>query len=49
MNVHTARNAAGEIRGQITKTKKPPVLPPTPTTTQQTTTGTTTDDPYPYP
>ena len=49
VNVHTARNAAGEIRGQITKTKKPPVLPPTPTTTQQTTTGTTTDDPYPYP
>jgi hypothetical protein len=49
VNVHTVRNAAGEIRGQIEKTKKPPVLPPTPTTTQQTTTGTTTGDPDPYP
>jgi hypothetical protein len=46
VNVHTARNAAGEIRGQIAKTAKPPQLPP-PTTTNATTTGTTTDDPYP--
>jgi hypothetical protein len=49
VNVHTVRNTAGEIRGQIAKTTKPPVLPPTPTTTQQTTTGTTTGDPDPYP
>lgn len=42
VNVHTARNAAGEIRGQLAKTAKPPVLPPPPTTT-----GTTTEDPYP--
>ena len=40
VNVHTARNAAGEIRGQITKTATPPVLPPPPTTTA--TTGSTT-------
>jgi hypothetical protein len=48
VNVHTARNAAGEIRGQIAKTAKPPQLPP-PTTTDATTTGTTTGytDPYP--
>ena len=48
VNVHTARNAAGEIRGQITKTATPPVLPPPPTTTA--TTGSTTvvtDDYYP--
>ena len=42
VNVHTARNAAGEIRGQLAKTAKPPVIPPPPTTT-----GTTTEDPYP--
>ena len=33
VNVHTARNAAGEIRGQIAKTAKRPVPPPPPTTT----------------
>jgi len=42
VNVHTARNAAGEIRGQLAKTAKPPVVPP-PTTG----TGTTTENPYP--
>jgi CHRD domain len=41
VNVHTARNAAGEIRGQIVKTAKPPQVPP-PTTTDATTAGTTT-------
>jgi hypothetical protein len=48
VNVHTARNAAGEIRGQITKTAKPPDLPPPPPTTTATTGSTTviTDD-YP--
>jgi hypothetical protein len=48
VNVHTARNAAGEIRGQIAKTAKPPVVPPPSTTTNETTTGTTTGGPdYP--
>lgn len=46
VNVHTARNPAGEIRGQIVKTAKAPVVPQ-PTTTA-TTGGTTTDD-YSYP
>jgi hypothetical protein len=41
VNVHTARNAAGEIRGQIAKTAKPPITIPPPTTTG-TTSGTTT-------
>lgn len=45
VNVHTARNAAGEIRGQLAKTAKPRVAPP-PTTTD---TGTTTGEPVPYP
>ena len=34
VNVHTARNPAGEIRGQIAKTAKPPQVPP-PTTTER--------------
>jgi hypothetical protein len=47
VNVHTRRNPAGEIRGQIKKGGKP--LAP-PTTTGTTTTGTTTTEPpYPYP
>jgi hypothetical protein len=49
VNVHTARNPAGEIRGQITRTATPPPPPPTTTattTTTPTTTGTTT---YDYP
>jgi hypothetical protein len=46
VNVHTARNPAGEIRGQIAKSADSPALPP-PTTTAPTTTGTTTTDPYP--
>ena len=46
VNVHTAKNPAGEIRGQITKTAAPPVLPPPPTTTATTQTTTVTD-PYP--
>lgn len=45
VNVHTARNAAGEIRGQIAKTVKPPVVVPPTTQPPGTTTGTT--DPYP--
>jgi hypothetical protein len=52
VNVHTAKNAAGEIRGQIAKTAKPPQLPPptmTNATTTETTTGTTTGEPDPYP
>lgn len=43
VNVHTARNAAGEIRGQLAKTAKPLVAPP-PTTTE-----TTTRETVPYP
>jgi CHRD domain len=44
VNVHTARNPAGEIRGQIRKGST--VLPP-PTTTETTTTTTDPGDPYP--
>lgn len=45
VNVHTARNAAGEIRGQISTTAAPP--PPPPSQSTGTATGTTTyDDPY---
>ena len=33
VNVHTAKNAAGEIRGQVVKTPKATVPPPPPTTT----------------
>jgi CHRD domain len=48
VNVHTARNPAGEIRGQVRKGGTPP--PSSTTTTGTTTTGTTTTDPpYPYP
>jgi len=43
VNVHTARNPAGEIRGQISKSAKPPVVVP-PTTPS---TGTGTTPPYP--
>jgi hypothetical protein len=52
VNVHTAKNAAGEIRGQIAKTAKPPQLPPptmTNATMTETTTPTTTGEPDPYP
>jgi hypothetical protein len=47
VNVHTARNAAGEIRGQIARSAAAPPPPP-PTTSTATTTGSTTYDP-PYP
>jgi len=43
VNVHTARNPAGEIRGQVAKSAKPPVVVP-PTTPP---TGTGTTPPYP--
>jgi hypothetical protein len=47
VNVHTARNAAGEIRGQIARSAAPTPTPPPPTTTTTATTGTTTyEDPY---
>jgi hypothetical protein len=46
VNIHTARNPAGEIRGQVAKTATAPVIAPPPTTT--TSAGTTTgEDPYP--
>jgi len=43
VNVHTARNPAGEIRGQI---RAGSTVPP-PSTTTTTTTSTGGDDPYP--
>jgi hypothetical protein len=46
VNVHTARNAAGEIRGQIARSAAPAPTPPPPTTTSATTGATTYDDPY---
>jgi len=46
VNVHTARNPAGEIRGQV---RKGGTALPSPTTTTTTTTGTTTTEPPPYP
>jgi CHRD domain len=47
VNVHTARNPAGEIRGQVRKGGKAPAGTGTDTTTDTTTTTTTTYDPYP--
>jgi hypothetical protein len=45
VNVHTARNPAGEIRGQVARSAGTPVVPPPPTTTDG---GSTTYvDPYP--
>jgi len=46
VNVHTATNPAGEIRGQLRRGGGAPLPPPTTTTTDSTTT-TTTYDPYP--
>ena len=48
VNVHTAKNPAGEIRGQVRKGGKP-VAPPGGTTTTTTITTTTTNEPPPYP
>lgn len=45
VNVHTGRNPAGEIRGQIRKGST--VLPPPTTTETTTTTSTDPGDPYP--
>ena len=47
VNIHTARNPAGEIRGQVIRSAKPPVAPPPPpppTTTE--TTGSSTGITY---
>jgi CHRD domain len=46
VNVHTAKNPAGEVRGQVRKGGTPPSAT---TTTGTTTTGTTTTEPPPYP
>ena len=46
VNVHTGKNPAGEIRGQI---KKGGTVGGLPTGTGTTTTTTTTEPPYPYP
>jgi CHRD domain-containing protein len=43
VNVHTARNKSGEIRGQIARTAKPPAPPPTTGTTGTTETTVPTD------
>jgi CHRD domain len=48
VNVHTAKNAAGEIRGQVRRGGKP-VQPPGDGTTTGTTTTTTYTEPPPYP
>ena len=46
VNVHTAKNPAGEIRGQLTRSSAPP--PPPATTTGTGSTGTVTyEEPYP--
>ena len=47
VNVHTTRNPAGEIRGQVRRGGKP--VPPPGTTTTTTTTTTATTEPPPYP
>jgi CHRD domain len=47
VNVHTAKNPAGEIRGQVRKGGT--ALPSPTTSTGTTTTGTTTTEPPPYP
>jgi hypothetical protein len=48
VNVHTAKNPAGEIRGQVARSSAPPPPPPTTTTTGGGTSGTSTyEDPYP--
>jgi hypothetical protein len=47
VNVHTARNPAGEIRGQILRSSKPTAPPPPPTTTE--TTGSSTGITYSRP
>jgi len=47
VNVHTAKNQAGEIRGQVVKGGKAPVVTGTTTTTTTSDTTTTTYDPYP--
>jgi hypothetical protein len=49
VNVHTDRNPAGEIRGQVRKGGKPPAGPGTTGGTTTTTTMPTATDPYPYP
>jgi hypothetical protein len=50
VNVHTGKNPAGEIRGQVKKGGKPPASGTTGTTETDTTTATETDPPpYPYP
>lgn len=50
VNVHTSKNPAGEIRGQVRKGGTPIVPPTTTTSTTSTTTTTTTTTPYPpYP
>jgi CHRD domain len=48
VNVHTAKNPAGEIRGQVARSSAPPPPPPPATTTGGGSSGTSTyEDPYP--
>ena len=47
VNVHTAKNPAGEVRGQVKKGGKAPAGTGTDTTTDTDTTTTTSTDPYP--
>ena len=46
VNVHTKRNPAGEIRGQVVKTAGPPPAPPASTSTGTTETVPPPTDPY---
>lgn len=47
VNVHTARNAAGEIRGQVARSAAKPPAPPPPTGTTTGGGATTYEEPYP--
>src|SRR5829696_8869622 len=46
-NVHTAKNPAGEIRGQVSRSSNAPPAPPGTTTGSGSTGATTYEDPYP--
>ena len=47
VNVHTAKNPAGEIRGQVVRSSAAPPPPPSTTTGGGSTGATTYEDPYP--
>ena len=47
VNVHTAKNPAGEMRGQVVRSSAAPPPPPSTTTGGGSTGATTYEDPYP--